>query len=101
MDKDMWLAVLERTILDLQGDPESWDTKTRNSKITQAELERAKREAIMFSGAADGRWAQSREDVCNAAGIDPDAFREYTIKEGLVDKELLLVYLREDEKDSR
>jgi len=101
MDKDMWLGVLERTILDLRGDPGSWDTRTRNSRKHQAELERAKREAIMFSGATDGPWAQSRGDVCHAAGVDPDAFREYAIKEGLVDKKLLMVYLGEDEKDSR
>jgi hypothetical protein len=36
----------------------------------------AKREAHSFFSSTTGQWAQSRVDVCGAAGIDPDALRD-------------------------
>ena len=36
----------------------------------------SKREAHSFFSSTTGQWAQSRADVCQAAGINPDALRE-------------------------
>ena len=76
MERQLWCAVIQ-TAWDDYFAPiltHDWLQELREQMI-------AKREAWLFLTKTVGEWAESREDVCNAAGIDPDALRERFLAE--------------------
>ncbi len=38
-----------------------------------------RQDAKLFLLASQGPWAQSREDICHAAGVDPDGLRDKAV----------------------
>lgn len=52
------------------------------------ERRQARDDARSFLFDKTGPWAQSREDICYAAGVDPDAFREQAMRKRLELKRL-------------
>lgn len=75
-EQDLWCAVLEQAINDADLAYRTPDTKAiQNFPLPE------RRDAIAFIEAEHGPWARSRRDICSAAGIDPDAFRERCLKE--------------------
>ncbi|WP_414897039.1 hypothetical protein [Rhodovulum sp. YEN HP10] len=63
----LYRAVLARAVLDLFG------KAITASEGADAQL--ARREALYFLTRERGAWAESRRDLCDASGIDPDALR--------------------------
>jgi len=63
-EEALWVAVLERAVLDAHrcsvydGGDDAWSFLTDRA----------------------GGWAVSREDICNAIGIDPDRLREDVLR---------------------
>ncbi len=75
-ERDLYCAVLEQALDDAQAAYTTPETKRLNNFTLEE-----RRNAIAFIEDEYGAWARSRRDVCNAAGICPDAFRERCLKE--------------------
>lgn len=75
MEKQLWCAVIQS----------AWDdylAPRPSERWRQGFLDWQKnyREARCFLTKLGGEWAQSRNDICSAAGIDPDALREAALR---------------------
>jgi hypothetical protein len=69
LEKQMWCAVVQIAWDDYFAKRPSWKQGIRD-------WEKNRREARLFLTKNGGEWRRSREDVCSAAGIDPDALRD-------------------------
>lgn len=70
-------AVIENALLEACA-PRERGRRTAGFHATPAERE----QSWDFCTATSGQWAQSREDWCDAAGIDPGAVRAAALKRG-------------------
>lgn len=74
VEKQLWCCVIQLAWDDLFSPKPGWRQGVND-------WERNKREARLFLTKATGEWAQSRRDVCIAAGVDPVDLREAALRE--------------------
>lgn len=70
--RQLWSCVIQQAWDDLFSNRPTWRQGIN-------EWARHRREAELFLTKSTGEWAASREDVCRAAGIDPDDLRRRAI----------------------
>ena len=71
----LWCSVIQQSIDDYYAECPSWRQGARD-------WEAAMREAKLFLLKTGGVWARAREDVCEAAGVDPEALRNFILDGG-------------------
>jgi hypothetical protein len=73
-ERELWCEVVHQAWLDLFA--------TKPSTVREIrDWEQDQREARLFLLMRGGKWARSREIICDVVGLDPDALRERAEKE--------------------
>ena len=72
--QELWCAVIQTAIDDLSAPPPTW-------RQGYNEWQKNQREARLFLTKSGGEWARSRETICSAAGVDPDALRDKILRQ--------------------
>lgn len=71
----IWTCVVARAVLDSQLAPSRPDAPGENAPTDEERIE-----AWRFLTDQEGEWAESREVVSEAAGMDADNVREYVVR---------------------